>query len=63
MGARKKKTYNLDESLIERARRALEARTDTDAITRALQRTVDEREIEDRLEELLRAGRFRTLYR
>jgi Arc/MetJ family transcription regulator len=63
VGALKKKTYNLDEDLIERARRALDAKTDTDAINRALQRTVDEREIEQRLEALLRAGRFRTLYR
>ncbi len=63
MGALKKKTYNLDEDLIERARRALDAKTDTDAINRALRRTVDEREIEQRLEALLRAGRFRTLYR
>ena len=63
MGALKKKTYNLDETLIERARRALDAKTDTDAINRALQRTIDEREIEERLDALLRAGRFRTRYR
>ena len=63
MGTLKKKTYNLDENLIERARRALDAKTDTDAINRALQRTIDEREIEERLDALLRSGRFRTLYR
>jgi hypothetical protein len=63
MGALKKKTYNLDGEIIERVRRALQAKTDTEAIHRSLQKTLDDREIEDSLEALLRAGRFRTLYR
>jgi hypothetical protein len=63
MGALKKRTYNLDGEVIERVRRALQAKTDTEAIHRALQKTLDDREIEDALESLLRAGRFRTLYR
>ena len=63
MGVVKKKTYNLDGEVIERVRRALQAKTDTEAIHRALQKTLDDREIEDALEALLRAGRFRTLYR
>ena len=59
----KKKTYNLDESMIERVRRLFDAKTDTEAIGRALHKAITDREIEDSLEELLREGRFRTLYR
>jgi hypothetical protein len=58
-----KKTYNLDSVLIERARRVLDAKTDTEAIQRALQQTVENREIEEALDRLLREGRFRTVYR
>jgi len=59
----KKKTYNLDESMIERVRRLFDAKTDTEAIQRALQKAITDREIEESLETLLREGRFRTLYR
>jgi len=59
----KKKTYNLDESMIERVRRLFDAKTDTEAIQRALQKAITDREIEESLEALLREGRFRTLYR
>ena len=59
----KKKTYNLDESMIERVRRLFDAKTDTEAIGRALHKAITDREIEDSLEALLREGRFRTLYR
>ena len=63
MGAVRKKTYNLDGDVIERVRIALQAKTDTEAITRALQKTLDDREIEESVDALLKAGRFRTLYR
>jgi hypothetical protein len=59
----KKKTYNLDEAMIERVRRLFDAKTDTEAIQRALQKAIVDREIEESLEALLREGRFRTLYR
>jgi hypothetical protein len=59
----KKKTYNLDEALIERARRVLEARTDTETIQRALRKVVEDAEIEHALDALLRDGRFRTVFR
>jgi hypothetical protein len=59
----KKKTYNLDESMIERVRRLFDAKTDTEAIQRALQKAITDREIEESLEALLREGRFRTVYR
>jgi Arc/MetJ family transcription regulator len=59
----KKKTYNLDEELIGQARRVLDARTDTDAIQRALRKVVEDSEIEQALDALLRNGRFRTVFR
>jgi hypothetical protein len=59
----KKKTYNLDEAMIERVRRLFDAKTDTEAIQRALQKAITDREIEESLEALLREARFRTLYR
>ena len=39
------------------------ARTDTEAIQKALRKTIDDREIEEALDTLLRAGRFRAVYR
>ena len=43
--------------------RLFDAKTDTEAIGRALHKAITDREIEDSLEALLREGRFRTLYR
>ncbi len=59
----KKKTYNLNEDLIEQARRILDAKTETEAIRKALEKAVENRQIEESLDQLLRKGRFRTLYR
>ena len=59
----KKKTYNLDAEMIEEVRRVFHAKTDTEAIRRALQKTVDDHEVEQTLDQLLRSGRFRTVYR
>jgi len=59
----KKKTYNLDGELIGRARRVLEARTDTETIQRALRKVVDDAQIEKTLNALLTEGHFRSLYR
>ena len=59
----KKKTYNLDAEMIEEVRRLFQAKTDTEAIRRALQKTLDDHEVERTLDELLRSGRFRTVYR
>ena len=58
----KKKTYNLDSELIQKARKLLDARTDTEAIQFALQKVAEDREIEESLNRLLREGRFRTIY-
>ena len=59
----KKKTYNLDAEMIDRVRRLYLAKTDTEAIQKALRKAIDDRQIEDALDRLLREGRFRTIYR
>ena len=58
-----KKTYNLDGEMIERVRRLFDAKTDTEAIQKALRKVIHDREVEDALDALLRTGRFRTVYR
>lgn len=62
-GSVRKKTYNLDAAVIEKVRRLYDAKTDTEAIQRALHKAVEDREIEDSLDALLKEGRFRTIYR
>ena len=59
----KKKTYNLDGEMIEKVRRLFNAKTDTEAIQQALRKAVEDREIEESLDRLLKEGRFRTVYR
>lgn len=59
----KKKTYNLNEDLIEQARRVLDAKTETETIRKALEKAVENRQVEESLDRLLRKGRFRTVYR
>lgn len=59
----KKKTYNLDGEMIDKVRRLFNVKTDTEAIRKALQKTVEDREIEESLDKMLREGRFRTIYR
>jgi len=59
----KKKTYNLDAEIIEKVRRLFNAKTDTEAIRAALRKAVEDREIQESLDALLRQGRFRTIYR
>ena len=58
----KKKTYNLDGELIEKARRLFNAKTDTEAIQKALQKAIEDQEIQDALDTLLKEERFRTIY-
>ena len=59
----RKKTYNLDSRMIAAARRAFNAKTDTEAIQKALRKVIDDRQVENSLDRLLREGRFRTIYR
>ena len=58
-----KKTYNLDADMIERVRRLFNAKSETEAVQLALKKAIDDREVEEALEALLRRGRFRTIYR
>ena len=59
---RKKKTLNLDGGLIDQVRRLFNARTETEAINRALRKALDDREVEEALDAMLRKGRFRAIY-
>jgi Arc/MetJ family transcription regulator len=59
----RKKTYNLDEEIIDKVRRLFNVKTDTEAIQKALRKTLEDTEIQESLDKLLRAGRFRTIYR
>ena len=52
-----------DGEKIEKVHRLFHAKTDTEAIHKALEKTIEDREIEEALDALLRAGRFRTVYR
>lgn len=57
------KTYTLDSRMIAAARRAFNAKTDTEAIHKALRKAIDDYEIEGALDRFLRTARFRTLDR
>ena len=59
----RKKTYNLDSAMIEKVRRLFNVKTDTEAIHQALQKAVEDQEIQESLDKLLQKGRFRTVYR
>jgi len=59
----KKKTYNLDEQMISKVRQLFNVKTDTEAIQKALQKTLDDSEIEEALNKLLKEGRFHAIYR
>lgn len=61
--ALQKKTYNLDAAVIERVRRLYDAKTDSEAVRKALQKAIEDREIQEALERLLKRGRFRSVYR
>ena len=61
--AARKKTYRLDGKAVAAARRALNAKNDTEAIHKALQKVVADLEIEHALDKMLRQGGFRTIYR
>ena len=59
----RKKTYNLDGNMIERVRLLFNAKTDTEAIQKALRKAIEDQEIEESLNKLLKEGRFRTVYK
>jgi len=49
--------------MIEKARQLFNVKTDTEAIHKALQKAVEDQEIQESLDRLLTEGRFRTIYR
>lgn len=49
----------IDEALLQKARKAFQAATNSEAITRALEEAVTNREIENSLRALIRKGRGR----
>ncbi len=62
----RKKTCDLDVGIIEAVRRLFDAKTETEAIQRALRKAIErkaieDREVEDALDTLLEEARFRTL--
>jgi hypothetical protein len=59
----KQKTYNLNSGMIDAVRGLFDVKTDTEAIQRALRKAIEDREVEDARDALLKDGRFRTLYR
>jgi len=59
MATKRRTSILVDESLLKRARRVLRASTNTEAITRALQEALANKEIERTLRDLLRKGRGR----
>ena len=65
MATKRRTSVLLNEELLRRARKALKASSNTEAITRALGETVANKEIEAALKNLIRKGRglFVDVYR
>lgn len=59
MAGRRRTSILVDESLLGRARRVLKASTNTEAITKSLEKVLLDREIEAALDRLIRKGRGR----
>jgi len=59
MPAKKRTSILLDAAVLQRARRAFKASTNTEAITKALEEALRNKEIERTLKDLIRKGRGR----
>jgi Arc/MetJ family transcription regulator len=59
MATKRRTSILVDEALLKRARRVLRTSTNTEAITKALQEALANKEIERTLRDLLRKGRGR----
>ena len=59
MATKRRTSVFLDENLLKKARRVLKASTNTEAITRSLQKALEDKEIEAALTRLIRQGRGR----
>ena len=59
MATEKRNTVLLSEKLLRKARKTLKASSNTEAVTKALQETLANREIQASLKDLIRKGRGR----
>lgn len=59
MATKKRTSVLLNDELLRKARKTLKASSNTEAVTKALQETLTNREIEASLKDLLRKGRGR----
>jgi hypothetical protein len=59
MATEKRTTVLLSEKLLRKARKTLKALSNTEAVTKALQETLANREIQASLKDLIRKGRGR----
>jgi hypothetical protein len=59
MATEKRATVLLSEKLLRKARKTLKASSNTEAVTKALQETLANREIQASLKDLIRKGRGR----
>jgi hypothetical protein len=59
MGAKKRTSILLDETLLKKARKTFKASTNTEVITKALEQAIINREIEATLQDLIYKGRGR----
>lgn len=59
MATKRRTSVFVDENLLKKARRVLKASTNTEAITRSLQKALLDKEIEAALTRLIRKGRGR----
>ena len=57
MATKKRTSILLDETLLKKARKTLKGSTNTEAITKALQEALNNKEIEASLRNLIRKGR------
>jgi hypothetical protein len=57
MATEKRTTVLLSEKLLRKARKTLKASSNTEAVTKALQETLANREIQANLKDLIRKGR------
>ncbi len=63
MKSKVKKMSNLDKKTIDKIRKPFGVNTAAGLIQKALQKTLDDQEIQESLDKLLREGRFRAIYR
>ena len=61
MATKRRTSVLVDENLLKKARKVLKASTNTEAITKSLQKVLLDKEIEAALTRLIRKGRWRSV--